>query len=271
MYGLDVNFLKDRNPNQNNSGGTRKSFALPSAGASGSAALFIGAAIGLSLPIISGVAWWFLEARNAELDTNIAQLEQENQRLETEIGSINKLKAEITQIKSENQALVSVFDQIRPWSAMLQDMRERIPATVQIENIEQISVTPSASAQPAPAPVGAATAAAPPTSFGVRLTGMARSFNDVNDFLLVLQQSRFFKANESKIVSAELVDAPIPAGAAPVVGGVPVKPPQVVKYTIQSHLSDIPASELMRELEQKGTVGLVSRIRSLQQKGVLKQ
>ncbi|NJL11026.1 MAG: fimbrial protein [Calothrix sp. SM1_7_51] len=268
MYGLDVNFLKDRSPAPKSSGGNGKRASVSSGGGSSAALFHWRWQLVLSLPIISGVAWWFLETKNAELDGNIAQLEQENQRLETEIGNINKLRTEITQIKSENQALVSVFDQIRPWSAMLQDMRERIPAPVQIENIEQIAVTPPAA--PATAS-GAAPTAAPVASSGVRLTGMARSFNDVNDFLLILQQSRFFKASESKIVSAELVDAPIPAGAVPVVGGVPVKPLQIVKYTIQSNLSDIPASELMRELEQKGTVGLVSRIRSLQKQGVLKQ
>ena len=64
------------------------------------------------------------------------------------------------------------------------------------------------------------------------------------------------------------MDAPLPSGPAPV-NGVLIKPPQIVKYTIQSSMSDVPASELTRELEQKGTIGLVSRIRSLQQTGVL--
>jgi type IV pilus assembly protein PilN len=44
-----------------------------------------------------------------------------------------------------------------------------------------------------------------------------------------------------------------------------------VRYTIQSNVSDIPASELMRELEQKGSVGLVNRIRSMQKIGVISQ
>jgi type IV pilus assembly protein PilN len=76
------------------------------------------------------------------------------------------------------------------------------------------------------------------------------------------------KSSESRITTATLVDAPLlpNTGKSPVI---PIKPPQVVKYTIQSSLSDVPASELIRELEQKGTVGLVTRIRSMQQTGVI--
>ena len=151
-----------------------------------------------------------------------------------------------------------MFDQIRPWSAILKDLRDRIPATVQIENVKQISPTVAKKGEASPNPAG-----------GLEITGFARSFNDVNDFLLTLQASSFLKSTETKIITGELVDAPISHGATPSITGVPIKPPQIVKYTIQSSLSDVPASELIRELEQKGTVGLVDRIHSLQQTGVI--
>ncbi len=153
---------------------------------------------------------------------------------------------------------MTVFDQIRPWSAMLQDLRDRIPTAVQIENIKQIPPIVPVAGQPPANPAG-----------GLEITGLARSFNDVNDFLLSLQQSRFLKPTESRILTATLVDAPLPPGAGQSPAGVTIKLPQVVKYTIQSGMSDIPASELIRELEKKGTVGLVTRIRSMQQTGVI--
>ena len=53
------------------------------------------------------------------------------------MGDIKQKEAEITAIKTETQALVSVFDQIKPWSAMLQVLRDRIPARVRIESIKQ--------------------------------------------------------------------------------------------------------------------------------------
>ncbi|MEA5571068.1 PilN domain-containing protein [Calothrix sp. UHCC 0171] len=253
MYGLDVNFLKERTADQKNSSDKkRKAPATPG----DLTPLYIGGAIAAFTLALVGTGWWFLQAKNGELEQNIAQLEQENQKLEAEIGNINKIRAEITQVKSETQALVTVFDQIRPWSAMLQDVRDRIPATVQLDAVKQIAL---------PAPEGSAPA--PANNAGaIEIAGFARTFNDVNDFLVSLQQSRFLKSNEIRIGSAELVDAPLAPGVNLAPG---VKPPQVVKYTIQSNVSEVPASELMRELEQKGTVGLVTRIRSLQQTGAL--
>ena len=257
MYSLDVNFLKDRAAFQKSPEKKKGGMTLP---VGDMTPVYIGVAIALSLPLFIGTGWWILQAKNAELEQAIAQLDGENKQLEAQIGNINKIRQETAKIKSETQSLVAVFDQIRPWSAMLQDMRDRIPPSVQIENVKQIPPVAPVQGQAPPNPAG-----------GIELTGIARSFNDVNDFLLSLQQSRFLKATESKIITAELVDAPIQPGAIPANNGVVIKPPQVVKYTIQSSLSDVPASELMRELEQKGTVGLVARIRGLQQTGVIQR
>ncbi|MEA5621687.1 PilN domain-containing protein [Nostoc sp. UHCC 0251] len=256
MYSLDVNFLKDRpayHKKPENKGGIALKFPTGDL-----TLLYAGVAVGVGLPALLGVGLWFLQGKIVELEGTIAQLEQEGQRLDTEIGNINKIKAETSAIKGETQALVTVFDQIRPWSAMLQDLRDRIPATVQIETIKQIPPIAATPGQPSNNPAG-----------GLEISGLARSFNDVNDFLLILQQSQFLKSTESRILTAALVDAPLSPGVGQSSNGVIIKPPQVVKYTIQSSMNDVPASELIRELEKKGTVGLVARIRSMQQTGVI--
>jgi type IV pilus assembly protein PilN len=256
MYSLDVNFLKDRPAYQKKperKGGI--TLKLPTGNLT---PVYLGVGLGIGLPVLLGVTWWLLQGKIVELEGTIAQLDQESKRLDTEIGNLNKIKAETIAVKGETQALVTVFDQIRPWSAMLQDLRDRIPTAVQIETIKQIPPIAAVEGQPAPNPAG-----------GLEITGLARSFNDVNDFLLSLQQSRFLKSTESRIITATLVDAPLTPGAEQPPSGVIIKPPQVVKYTIQSSMSDVPASELIRELEKKGTVGLVTRIRSMQQTGVI--
>jgi type IV pilus assembly protein PilN len=256
MYSLDVNFLKDRPAYQKKpekKGGI--SLSLPTGNLT---PVYLGVGLGVGLPVLLGVTWWLLQGKIVELEGTVAQLDQESKKLDTEIGNLNKIKAETDAVKGETQALVTVFDQIRPWSAMLQDLRDRIPTAVQIENIKQIPPIASVEGKPAPNPAG-----------GLEITGLARSFNDVNDFLLSLQQSRFLKSTESRIITAALVDAPFIPGMDQPTNGVAIKPPQVVKYTIQSSMSDVPASELIRELEKKGTVGLVARIRSMQQTGVI--
>ncbi|MBE9208313.1 PilN domain-containing protein [Nostoc sp. LEGE 06077] len=252
MYSLDVNFLKDR-PIYQNKSDRKAGRKLP---AGDPKPIVLGVGLGLCLPIFAGAGWWILQGKNGELEQNIAQLQQEVTKLDTEIGNINKIKEETNAVKGETQSLVTVFDQIRPWSAMLQDLRDRIPAAVQIENVKQIPPIAAAEGQPPSNPAG-----------GIEITGVARSFNEVNDFLLSLQQSQFLKASESRITTANLIDAPLPPTAA--TSKVQIKPPPIVKYSIQSSLSDVPASELVRELEQKGTIGLVARIRTMQQTGVI--
>jgi type IV pilus assembly protein PilN len=264
MYNLDINFLNDRPIYQKKSekrGGGR------TLNVGELTPMYIGVAVGVFFPALLATGWWFLQGQNTELETSISQLDQENKALEAKIGDIKKIRDETAKIKGETQSLVSVFDQIRPWSAMLQDLRDRIPATVQIENVKQIAAPTSTTA--ASSTPGQPAQNTIPSAGAVEISGMARTFNDVNDFVLTLQRSNFFKPKETRIVSAELVDAPLPPNAASEVNGVRVKPPSVVKYTIQSTLSDVPASELIRELEQKGTIGLVARIRAMQQKGVL--
>ncbi|MGH8000488.1 MAG: PilN domain-containing protein, partial [Brasilonema sp.] len=252
MYSIDINFLKDRQTDQKNFEKKRPGISLPTGNLT---PVYIGLVFGLFFPSLLGTAWWFLQTKNSALEQNIAQLEQENQSLEINIENINKIQAQTNKIKQETQALVSVFDQIRPWSAMLQEVRDRIPTKVQIDSIKQIAPTTPTQGQSAPNPAG-----------GLEISGFAGSFSDVNDFMLTLQQSRFFKAAQTKIVTAELVDAPLPPSTKSTDSS-QIKPPQIVKYTIQSSLSDVPASEFIRELEQKGTVGLVTRIRSMQQIG----
>jgi type IV pilus assembly protein PilN len=254
MYSLDINFLKDR-PIYQKKASNKPKFKFPTGNLT---PLYVGVALGICFPAATVGGLWWLQGKVVESEQKVAQLDEENKRLDTEIGNINKIKEQTNQVKGETQALVTVFDQIRPWSAMLQDLRDRIPAKVQIESIRQIAAAAPVPGQPAGNPAG-----------GIEITGMARSFNDVNDFLLTLQQSRFLKSSESKIITAELVNAAIQPTAVNAKEGEKIPPLQVVKYTIQSSMSDVPASELIRELEQKGTVGLVARIRSLQQTGVI--
>lgn len=253
MYSLDVNFLRDRAGYEV----TEKKATQLKMPAGDLTPLFVGLGVGLAIPIFLGAGWWFLEARNNQLTQDIAQLEAENQRLEVEIGNINAIREETQRVKAETQGLVTVFDQIRPWSAMLQDFRDRIPTTVQINTIRQVEPTVPGRGQASSNPAGA-----------IEVEGLARSFNDVNDFVLTLQQSQFLQSTSTRIATATLVDAPLPPWANER-GVEEIQLPQVVQYTIQSNVSDIPASDLIRELEQKGAVGLVSRIRNMQRIGVI--
>lgn len=272
MYSLDVNFLNDRAIAQPDKG---FQFVKPSLPGGNMTPLYLGLTIGLVLPTLVAGSWLFLQSRNSQLEQETAALDQEISRLGIQEQNAQQLQQQTTQIQAETRSLATVFNQIRPWSAMLQDMRDRIPTTVQIQSLKQTapeSPPPAPAAQPSP-DANAATPPAPASNpaGGIEIIGLARSFSDVNDFLLSLQQSPFLNAANTKVVSAELVDAPVPIIGDPQAAATPPKPQQAVQYTIQTSLSDVPAVDLMRELERKGSVGLVTRIRSLQQKGVMQK
>ena len=43
--------------------------------------------------------------------------------------------------------------------------------------------------------------------------------------------------------------------------------PEGVKYTISAQLNNAPSSELIEEINQKGSTGLVTRLKTLERKG----
>ena len=277
MYSLDINFLNDRpdiRPQVQGNKPKQKPAAMTP--------LILGVALGLLLPGVVGGLWFFVQQQTAKLETRQAELDSQLASLQIGQDKIKQLNDEIAKVQGETNDLASVFNQIKPWSAMLQDIRERIPLGVQIQTIEQTEDTASAAAptpaaSPAPdaqAPNAQATSAPSPT-MKLAISGSARSFDEVNYFLLTLQRSPFFKSDETQLVKAELVQNPnkvevtVPQNKTQSDATVTYTLPKTVDYQIQTSLSDIPASELLRELDRKGAVGLVTRIRTLQEKGVI--
>jgi type IV pilus assembly protein PilN len=246
MYSLDVNFLKDRPDYKGGNTVALKDKQKPSLKLE--KPMVIGGAVGVALPVLAlailGVLnWQTSQAENAvaELDAEIANLTAQQQR-------IQELQAQADQANAEAIALTSIFNQIKPWSAILQDIRDRVPPGVQIETISQ-----SGEEQ-------------------LTINGIASTYSNVNDFLLSLQESPFLEGDVTRIQSAQRtasnISLEVPEGEAE---NVTIELPEVVSYTLTTNISDVPASEILQELDNKGAVGLVTRIRTLQQKGIIER
>ncbi|MEG4031604.1 MULTISPECIES: PilN domain-containing protein [unclassified Microcoleus] len=288
MYSLDINFLNDRpdykpvatkSPAKKSSGGVKDQ--LPIYGA----VLF---ALGINAAVMG--AWWWATNENTNLATQQAAIDQELATLNTQANTIKAINAETDQVTAEYKALAGVFDQIKPWSAMLQDLSARTPAGVQIGKIEQIDPSPSpvAAAPPPPAATPAASPGASPSPASpapaaapvpvvpqqpakVQISGIASTFAQVNDFMLLIQRSPFFLNTDTKLIAATLKNNP----AQLQVRNQNAAPPElpklrpVVEYKIETTLSPTGASELLPELRSKQADGLAIRIETLQEKGVL--
>jgi type IV pilus assembly protein PilN len=275
MYSLDINFLNDR-PELKPDVAARtrtKSVATDS-----KTPLYLGIAAGVLIPGIVAAIWLVLISQNNRLQEEQAQLDSRLSTLKAQLGEVEQLRARINQTQTETQALASVFNQIKPWSAMAQDIRDRIPAGIQITRIQEVDPPPGSAPAPAPSPApGAPAGAAPPPASVIQISGFANSFDNVNDFLLTLQRSNFTNPDETQLVKAELGRPndlqPISLeGAQNQQSGGNVRPPKLpprVEFQIQTSLNNVPTSELVNELERKGAVGLVTRIETLQQKGII--
>jgi type IV pilus assembly protein PilN len=258
MYSLDVNFLTDRNLELK---GPAVAATADGPSLQQQLPIYIGAGVMVVLPLLAGLSLLFVGWQKEQAQANIQTLEAELAKLNAQNKKIQEIQGKAKTIDDDIAGLVGVFNQIKPWSAILQDLTDQTPATVQISGIQQADRV-------------------------LTLTGFSRNYADLNDFLLTLQNSRFFKADNTKLVTATANPLPItgvetdggggatapqqPAsGAGDKPAGPTVTVPTGVKYTITTELSDTPDNELMSELTRKGAIGLVTRFKILEQKGIM--
>jgi type IV pilus assembly protein PilN len=253
MNQIDINLLNDRPEYSTGSSSTPTS----SFSSEDKTPLILGGAlagglIGLVLLLLGGLTLY-----NQQLASKNEQLESSLSKLAPELSKLEELKAKESVILAETAALAKVFNQIKPWSATLQDLRDRVPPTLQITSIEQaVTAAPAPAASPAPG-AQASPAPAPPPSSDLKITGNALTFSDINDFELILRKSPFLKPEASKLVSSQReADSQTKAS--------------LIKYEMKTQQNDVPASELLQVLNAKGATGLVARIEILKRQGVMK-
>jgi type IV pilus assembly protein PilN len=309
MYNLDINFLKDRSEY---SGAAARGPAGRSAGrrtggggggnrqsssANSGSILAIGALVGLLPLALVGLGWGWLAWSKGQSQGRLETVKTEVAAIEQMEKDRDKARSNLQAAKSQIEALTGVFSNIKPWSAMSQDLRDRLPSGVQITEIVQKTEVPVAVAAAPTTPTTAQAAAGgsqatPATPVAapiqepigrIEITGAADNFDRVNDFLVVLQKSNFFNADQTKIITSERqLETALPITALPNPDGQTsgsnnvIKPgdlpklPAKVTFKIETELANVSTGELLRELERKGAVGLVSRIDALKQKGVIK-
>ncbi|MFB2835086.1 PilN domain-containing protein [Floridanema evergladense] len=291
MYSLDVNFLKDR-PEfaKSEQSKQKKKFTV-----SGKAPLFAGVAVGVIFPLAVLGVWWWQTSEQSNLEAKITQVQADLDKAAQQQGQLQKVRQETALYKQQTQALASVFEQIRPWSAMVNDISERVPPGVQITCIAQvpasgnssssigcqnvpnpqISSSSSSTPTPTPSPTNASTTPVLPAD-KLEITGIATSFDNVNDLMLTLQRSAFLNNKDTRLITAKLIENPIKVerdSSKPPADGnnFQIPPlPKVVQFKIQTSLTDKTASQLLAQIGGLGDLGLTTRIEALKKQGVIK-
>jgi type IV pilus assembly protein PilN len=262
-----------------------------------------------------------LEAKQKDLDQKLGSLKLQDARiaeLNGQLAQVNEQSQSLASVFNQVQPWSAILQDLResiPQGVQIAKVTQTelkvapapvVPAAPTPASgglINKISTPPNPEASPKPgttepvagaAPVPA-TASTPvvtamlpadvPTS-KIEIVGTAKSFEEVNNFMLTLKQSAFFNPDETQLLSAVLNKSAntLINNLSPESAGKALSPaeqsakdrlaklslPKVVEYKIQTSIKRVPASDLMRELEQKGAVGLVTRLRSIQQQQVTK-
>ena len=317
MYTIDINLLNERAEYQTGKQSNfQDSSTILAPAQYGKTPLYAGAGIAVLALLATGGGWLWtgqqttqLEAKQKELDRQLGSLKVQEQRLQ-------QVTAEANQITGEAQSLAGVFSQTQPLSAILQDLRENTPQGVQIASVIQgeakaaatpptiapvtpkqgglinkISTPPDPEAKPAanaaspvaatvpaPAAISPATPASDVPSATLDIIGTAKSFAEVNNFVLTLKRSAFFNPDDTHLLSSSSIESPgltrldsseqkqeISEVDQKRLNDLKVlKLPKVIEYKIHTSLKQISSADTIRELERKGAVGLVTRLRTLQ-------
>lgn len=248
MYSIDINLLNDR-PEYG-----QQVVSSANYDSDDKTPLFIGLGVGGAAIGLVLVGFGVMSFLNQQLVAEEENLDSELAQLAPKLAEVDDLKLQERQVKEETKALATIFNQIKPWSATLQDIRDRVPPTLQVTKIQQKAATP-------PAPAGQQNAQAKPVAAlsaptQLTITGNAISFNDVNDFVLTLRKSPFLTVAQTQLKSSERKTNDKTNVS-------------LVQHQLETTINDVPASELLQILNAKGAPGLAARIGALKQKGVM--
>jgi type IV pilus assembly protein PilN len=247
MYSLDINFLKDRG--LDNKPEAQTIIQKKPATVADKIPIIAGAIVAILFPALTFSYMKKLEAKTAEIESQTQQMEAEIARLGNQNKQIEEVSLQLEQLNKETEALVTVFDRIKPWSAILQEVSDRTPPGVQVDSLAQSSGE---------------------QGIQLKIGGEARHYDDVNDFVLFLKRSPFFNSKNVIMGTVSAADLSIDLEeGSKLPENAELKIPQGVKYTITAQLSDVPASQIIREIDSKGSIGIVTRLKTLESKGAI--
>ena len=226
MFTPDINFLKERPQTP----GTDNVIAVDEAPSSGGALGGAGAIlIGAFAALIALGAWGgtslYLNRSLAMLQEEDAQITQDLDVRRSELSTLQAQNEELQGILSRTEAFRTFFSQVQPWSAILQDVRDRIPPDVWI-----VSMTTN--------------------DRQLAIQGRSLSFEQVNELLLTLLESEFVE--DVRLIRGQKVD-----GGANTLDS--------VDYEVQVTLADLDLGdpELQSVLVDKNSQGLAEKLNIL--------
>lgn len=235
MFVPEINFLRDQAGRTAANSGYTPAPDFNESSPGGIDPLLIGAAVPiLSLAAVAGLTLFFNSQVSAK-EASVAELDGRISTLNQQIASINSLKKEIESERSRVEAVVNLFDLSRPWSAVLEDLRRRVPEGVWLSSLTSASAKDGYDT--------------------VQLEGKALDFQQVAALQLTLKDSPF--VNDATVQDATKEDSKDGS-------------PTTINYKIQVKLTGRKLREMVTALETTGSVGILEKLRRVQQEKLVR-
>ncbi|AFY68356.1 Fimbrial assembly family protein [Thalassoporum mexicanum PCC 7367] len=228
MYDLDINFLNDREV---------AAEIAEQQPIEDKKLIFIGLGVGAAALAAVGMIFLVLGGRLNQLETELAALTATETQLNSQLAALSSSEQEIVAINQRTEQVVDLFVSDLPASALMQDIRRRAtPLNLQLSSLVRDNLV-------------------------VTISGQASTFDDVNNYVLILQDSPFLDPSGTKLVSATIGDAPASSQD--------VQTVPLVDYKITARITDASLLTLLPELQRAGAEGVVQRISLLKEQGVI--
>jgi type IV pilus assembly protein PilN len=193
-----------------------------------------GGAVSLVALAIVGGVYFFLQSQVDSLTKELAVLTSTEATLDARLKVLAGDEAQVNALEARTKLLTNLIVKDIPVSVILQDIRVKTPESVQVFTVAQ-------------------------TGINITITGQSTGFDEANDFVLILQKSPYLNPNTTKLVSARQ------------------KPPvkdvklNLVDFQITTSLTDKTTDKLVADLDKSEAQGAVTRVKLLQEKGVVTQ
>ncbi|MGK7906026.1 MAG: PilN domain-containing protein [Synechococcus sp.] len=225
MHTPEINFLKQRQEHQGPVPTERSALSSGVGGGllGGVNAILIGVVISLILLGAYAVADFTFRRRLDTLKAEQVTIDEELAGAEAELQQLERLQAELAGIDARTEAFKTFFNDVQPWSAILEDIRNQAPSDIWLTKISASGKT-------------------------VTLEGQSNQFQSVNDFQLTLLQSPL-------VANAVIESAVLGEGEG--------SEASVVNYRLRLQLTARKLDELLDALAASGSSGLVRKIEIL--------
>ncbi len=191
--------------------------------------LLLGAIVPVvALVLVAGITWFYGAQINSKTE-ELNQITNQAAALQSQVLALRNQQKQLQEIQARSQAVMNLFDLSKPWSAVLEDLRRRVPANLWLESFTT-------------------------KDNQIQISGQALDYTQVAAFQLTLGASPFTQTVILQDSSQQVAQKDTLA---------------TVSYKLSVRLTNQGLGQFAQTLEETGSVGLLEKLRRLQKERLI--